>query len=214
MVHLAGGTSLDVRLGLTGGTDSGYRFSRKVGTSLKFARGQLTGGTSLYVRLGLTGGTDSWTRRPGWNDGWHQFRDSRGRLTGGPSLDWWHQFALATVGSLSTDWNDGWHRFRGRLTGGLDLATRSFRRIICRVAPVWIPWVAPAGIPARSLCRVASTWVLLGFQLTGGPDSDFSEIRLTGGTSLRSPPSARSPRIGMTGGTDLKIRVQLPGDTD
>ena len=59
LVHLAGGTSLDVRLGLTGGTDSGYRFSRKVGTSLKFARGQLTGGTSLYVRLGLTGGTDS-----------------------------------------------------------------------------------------------------------------------------------------------------------
>ena len=35
-----------------------------------------------------------------------------------------------------------------------------------------------------------------------------------GGTDLDLPPSASSPWIGMTGGTDLEIRIQLTGGTD
>ena len=105
------------------------------------AQDRLTGGPSspAFAPGELTGGTDSSVApirlvRPYSTDGWHQL----GLAT---STDGWHQFALATVGSLSTDWNDGWHRFRdsrGRLTGGPDSATRTFRRIICRVAPVCI----------------------------------------------------------------------------
>ena len=66
-------------------------------------------------------------------------------------------------------------------------------------------------VPIR-LVRPYSTdgWHQLGLATS---TDGWHQFALTGGTSLHSPPSARSPRIGMTGGADLEIRLQLTGGT-